>query len=387
MQLRRNAWRVAALISTSGLAVALNMGNGRSSVSGGVDHLLSLENVPQHQTLFAPFDHAHPGLFLRKVEVFCIATRVFSDYKLLAWRCAQIDDTAEGEARKDLLWEEAHTRNAAYLYEKFSKLEALWIKLGQYLSSRADVMPAPYLRELAKCQDSLPAVPFDVIRSIVERELGPLETIFRSVEQTPLAVASIASVHKAVLLDGREVVIKVQHQSVREKLLQDLKCLSAIGDMVRYLDPDMDFSPVVSEWSQEVPKELDFVNEVRNMKRVASSIAPFYHSQDVGLTINVRLADVVDHLVTKNVLVMKLVNGFKIDNRTLLDEHGLDREILVRGERGGFCLLRRLYLYSLNLTPFSPPFLTLTQTSLEPTHTKSSSRAFIRETHTLGTSL
>jgi len=115
----------------------------------------------------------------------------------------------------------------------------LWVKLGQYLSSRADVMPAAYLRELARCQDSLPAAPFDETRRIIEQELGkPLSEAFASVSAEPIAVASIAAVHRATLLDGSEAVVKVQHALVRRRLLADLKCLEAIGDTIRWLNND-----------------------------------------------------------------------------------------------------------------------------------------------------
>ena len=266
------------------------------------------------------------SLLYRKYEIFAIAAKVFTDYKLLQWRCDQIAaDTPEGEALVNQLWEDAHTRNARFLYARFSSLKALWIKLGQYLSSRADIMPAPFLTELSRCQDSLPPIPFPEIRAIIEQELGlsSLDEVFSYVNPSPLAVASIASVHDAVLRDsGRKVVIKVQHKLVRDQLLQDLKCLETIGDVVRYLDPDFDFSPVIREWAREVPKELDFRREAANMQRVAANLAPHY-----GRGIDVKLADLVGkELVSEKVLVMDRIDGFKIDNLASLDALGVDRE-------------------------------------------------------------
>jgi predicted unusual protein kinase regulating ubiquinone biosynthesis (AarF/ABC1/UbiB family) len=107
-------------------------------------------------------------------------------------------------------------------------------------------MPAAYLKELASCQDSLPPRPFTEIRRHVERELrAPLQSIFSSVDEVPLACASIAQVHRARLLGGRDVVIKVQHAQVADCMLQDLRNLETIGDTLKYLDPDFDFSPVI----------------------------------------------------------------------------------------------------------------------------------------------
>ena len=92
-----------------------------------------------------------PGLLLRKIQVFCAAASVFVDYKICQWRCNQID-VPNSDVMIDDIWNRTHERNARYLCDSFISLEGLWVKLGQYLSSRADVMPDPYLKALAKCQ-------------------------------------------------------------------------------------------------------------------------------------------------------------------------------------------------------------------------------------------
>ena len=157
------------------------------------------------------------SLASRRFQVYTTSLKVFSDYKICQWRCNQILGTsAEEEDLKNKLWDEAHERNSLYLYNKFVSLEALWVKLGQYLSSRGDILPTPYLVHMSKCQDALPPRPFKKIKKIIESEFGkPIESIFESVDPIPLATASIAQVHKAKLLDGREVVIKVQHKGFK----------------------------------------------------------------------------------------------------------------------------------------------------------------------------
>ena len=90
------------------------------------------------------------GLLYRRGQVFYTAARVFMDYKIVQWRCNQMTDVDESVITD--IWNEAHERNAKFLGSKFISLEGLWVKLGQYLSSRADVMPDAYLRVLAKCQ-------------------------------------------------------------------------------------------------------------------------------------------------------------------------------------------------------------------------------------------
>ena len=265
------------------------------------------------------------ALALRKAEIFSVATRVVADYKILSWRCDQLDD----DALKDELWALAHERNAKYLYSKFSKLEALWLKLGQYLSSRADVMPQEFIRELSKCQDSLPAPKWEDTRQTIESDYRkPLEEIFKSIENVPLATASIASVYRAVLFDGTAVVVKVRHVNVAERLLQDLNCLETIGDAVKWLDKDFDFSPVIREWSKEVPAELDFRREAQNMERVARNLAE-WKDRGSSLSVDVSLPTVLLP-ATERVLVMSYVEGFKINDKERLDDLGVDREFVVR---------------------------------------------------------
>ena len=91
------------------------------------------------------------GLFLRQSQVFLAAGSVFIDYKLCQWRCNRMAEPKD-EDKENEIWDRTHERNSKFLCKKFIALEGLWVKLGQYLSSRADVMPPSYLRELAKCQ-------------------------------------------------------------------------------------------------------------------------------------------------------------------------------------------------------------------------------------------
>jgi hypothetical protein len=134
------------------------------------------------------------GLLYRRSQVFYTAARVFADYKICQWRCNQMGTDADEDV-VNAIWNQTHERNAKFLGDKFISLEGLWVKLGQYLSSRADVMPEPYLRVLAKCQDSLPPKPFPIIKAQIENELKrPLNSVFRSVDEMPIACASIAQV-------------------------------------------------------------------------------------------------------------------------------------------------------------------------------------------------
>mmetsp|Transcript_39791 Transcript_39791/g.106135 ORF Transcript_39791/g.106135 Transcript_39791/m.106135 type:complete len:751 (+) Transcript_39791:75-2327(+) len=274
------------------------------------------------------------GLLYRQAKVFHASLGVFLDYKLCQWSSNRLPD--EEEEKKDSIWDRTHERNSKYLCKKFIGLEGLWVKLGQYLSSRADVMPPSYLEALSKCQDSLPARPFSEIKALLEKELGGrIEEHFEHVDPVPIACASIAQVHRARLVGGREVVIKAQHGRVAKRLLQDLKNLETLCDLVRRLEPDFDFSPVVREWAREIPGELDFRREAGNQRRVERNLAYLRPANAArlgvpdALAIDVTFPQIIDGLFTERVLVMSYIDGFKVNDMAKLDEHKADRVRIV----------------------------------------------------------
>lgn len=112
------------------------------------------------------------GLLYRRGQVFYTAAVVFADYKYVQWKCNNMQDADEAVINE--IWNKAHERNAEFLGNKFISLEGLWVKLGQYLSSRADVMPDPYLRVLSKCQVRLSRICFHLF-SMSQFEREPLD--------------------------------------------------------------------------------------------------------------------------------------------------------------------------------------------------------------------
>src|SRR5882724_5952937 len=119
---------------------------------------------------------------------------------------------------------------AEELASDLEKLGPTFIKLGQLLSTRADLMPAPYLDALARLQDSLEPFPFDEARTIIEDEVGVrLSKVFDSIDEVPLAAASLGQVHAAVLRGGRPVVVKVQRPGIRKQIAEDLEVLEELA--------------------------------------------------------------------------------------------------------------------------------------------------------------
>jgi ubiquinone biosynthesis protein len=149
-----------------------------------------------------------------------------------------------------------------------------FIKLGQLLSTRSDLLPPDVIVELAKLQDQVPPVPFELIRQVIETELGqPLEKIFSSFEQTPLGSASLGQVHLATLPDHRQVVVKVQRPGVAKIIDTDLLVLADLARLAEHRTPwgrIYSFSEMVEEFSRSLREELDYTVESRHAERIAA---------------------------------------------------------------------------------------------------------------------
>lgn len=158
----------------------------------------------------------------------------------------------------------------------FEQLGVVFLKLGQVLSTRGDILPPEYITELEHLQDRLPAEPFDAIARTVEEELGnPPDTLFDRFEREPLAAATIAQVHAARLSDGRDVVVKVQRPGLHDRIADDLAVLAylaAVLDVVSSSLRPFDPPAMVREFHTSLMRELDFHREARNVQRFRAAL-------------------------------------------------------------------------------------------------------------------
>ncbi|KAG6770896.1 hypothetical protein POTOM_026595 [Populus tomentosa] len=179
------------------------------------------------------------------------------------------EEFMKNNERSKEMWKRAHERNAKRVRNMMIQLGGLWVKLGQYLSTRADVLPSAYISLLKQLQDSLPPRPLQEVCRTIERELGKsMKEIFLDFDENSLATASIAQVHRATLIDGRENG-KQMLQSCMVMLyaivLLDLKDAKSIVDWIAWAEPQYNFNPMIDEWCKEAPKELDFNHEAAVM--------------------------------------------------------------------------------------------------------------------------
>ncbi len=178
-------------------------------------------------------------------------------------------------------WERAHARTGRQIYRLAARLGGVFVKVGQVLGARADVFPSSFTAPLGKLHDRMPPRRFARLRSFVEAELGrPIEEVFEYVEEKPLAAASLAQVHRARLLTGEQVVLKIQYPETRRLLPVDLRSLRRAVPVVRRLSRGLDLASLADEIAELVALELDFVREADSTERVRAAF-----SDDPGVCI------------------------------------------------------------------------------------------------------
>ncbi|PPD76433.1 hypothetical protein GOBAR_DD26650 [Gossypium barbadense] len=258
------------------------------------------------------------NIYRRRMKVFTAALIIYLDYKAVQQR-----GKWTSKSKRTALWEKAHERNAKRVLSLIIKLEGLWVKLGQYLSTRADVLPEAYISLLKQLQDSLPPRPLKEVCRTIQKEFGKsMDDLFAEFVEKPLATASIAQVHRATLLNGQEVVVKVQHDGIKAIILEDLKNAKSIVNWIAWAEPQYDFNPMIDEWCKEAPKELDFDHEAENTRTVAANLGckkspgESYSSNRV----NVLIPEVIQS--TKSVLILEYMDGIRLNDTASLEAFG-----------------------------------------------------------------
>src|SRR6266516_4263424 len=201
------------------------------------------------------------------------------------------------------------------------KLGVLMIKLGQFLSSRADLLPEQALAVLTSLQDEVPAEPFSHVVSVIEEELGkPIDQIFSYVESKATAAASLGQVHKAVLVStGEEVAVKVQRPNIDQLVRMDLNSLKfVIRVITRFVNTGnfIDLKGVYREFERTVYEEIDCVREAANCKRFKE----MYKDDQT-----IYIPDVYEEYTTRRLLVLEWIDGIKINDYAALEAAGIDR--------------------------------------------------------------
>lgn len=212
-----------------------------------------------------------------------------------------LDETGDGEK------EENFDQTPEELVEDLKQMGPTYIKLGQLLSTRPDLLPDAYLKALATLQDDVPPISYEEVHKIVEEEIGTrISKAFSSFEEEPLASASIGQVHKAYLRSGKPVAVKVQRPGIRKQFLDDLDTLKELAEFaVKHtkVARKYAFDEVLAELRHILLQELDYVREAQNLMLLGKNLQEF---EDITVP-----QPILDYSTSK-VLTMEFIQGTKI---------------------------------------------------------------------------
>ena len=243
------------------------------------------------------------------------------------------------EAGRERL-EQRHLETAMKMVGALGQLKGAAMKLGQFASFiDTEFIPEEYREiyqeQLAKLRTEAPAMPWEKVAGVLEEEYGgePLDELFAAIEEEAFAAASIGQVHRAVLLDGRRVAVKIQYPGIAEALEADLRNAGTIVHLARALAPGLDAKEIAAEIRERVLEELDYEYEAQNQRSFARAYRdhPFIY-----------VPDVITRLSRRRVLVTELVEGIGFEEIKRLDNEERSRfgEIVFRGSFGSIYHLR-----------------------------------------------
>lgn len=219
--------------------------------------------------------------------------------------------------------EDDRAAGAAELADDLEAMGPTFVKLGQILSTRADLLPPAYLQALARLQDRVEPVPFEIVERTVEEELGVrIGKAFLTFDAAPLASASLGQVHAAALRDGRLVAVKVQRPGIRERIRDDIE---ALGSVASLLDKHTDWGRryhlegMIREFGASLARELDYRAEAANLEQLAGQLAEY----DL-----LYVPQPIHDYTTERVLTMELVRGRKVTDISPLARLEMDGERL-----------------------------------------------------------
>ncbi len=233
--------------------------------------------------------------------------------------------------------ETSHLSTAQRVRISFEELGPTFIKLGQLLATRPDVIPADYVNEFRKLQDQIPPIDFKEIEKILDQQYpSGYKNIFKEFTEKPLGSASIAQVHQAKLMDGTSVVVKIQKPGISEIIEDDTRILHLLADLCEHYIPESKiFNPtgMVNEFSRSISLETNFVVEANNIKRF---------QENFGENPQIKIPNVYLQYSGPKILVMEELIGKPMSHANAFSHDGLDRNVLMKaGMRAYFSMVFR----------------------------------------------
>ena len=228
------------------------------------------------------------------------------------------------------------SREHAIQYSKWEKMRLVceelgptFVKFGQILSNRPDLIPFDLVLEFEKLQDDVPPMSEKMAKEVVTTELkGSIDDLFAWFDPKPFASASMAQVHKVTLHSGKRIALKVQRPGIEEIILEDIKVMYSVAEVLENRIPSLkSFDPIglVKNFEESIKKELDFINESINAQRFYNHI-----TQDTGPDQYAMAPKVHQSFTTAKILALEFVNGIKIDRLKKLKEKEIDTHVIAR---------------------------------------------------------
>ncbi|OUY06920.1 ABC1 kinase family protein [Acinetobacter populi] len=235
---------------------------------------------------------------------------------------ARIGETAVVAAKAGIKYATDKPSNAKLMRETFEELGSTYIKLGQFIASTPSLFPREYVEEFQKCLDQTPTLPFAYIEQVLQQEFPGqnLADIFQSIDQKPLASASIAQVHAAVLKTGEDVVIKVQKPNVETILYTDLGVVHFATKMLERVMPKVKFaslSDIVDEIRTRMVREVDFIEEAQNLE-------DFVNYLQLTQNVSATAPKVYHQFSTRRVLTMQRLYGVPLTDIDVVKQYSKD---------------------------------------------------------------
>jgi ubiquinone biosynthesis protein len=215
------------------------------------------------------------------------------------------------------------------------ELGPAFVKFGQIMSTRADLLPPDLITELKKLQDQVKPVPFSEVLPFIEECCPHTHAVFRSISETPVASASIAQVHSAVLMDGTRVALKIQRPGIADVIGTDLLILQSVAERIERVFPDtLVYNPtgMVTDFAHQIRKELDFLSEARTQERMSEN----FRNVD-----GIHIPKLYWEYSSPRLLVMEFVEGVRIDRPEEIAAMGLEPHVI--GARGFHAYLKMIF--------------------------------------------
>ncbi|MCZ6871015.1 MAG: AarF/UbiB family protein [Gammaproteobacteria bacterium] len=247
----------------------------------------------------------------RSARIGHTAATVWLRYKVPRWWDARLGRDPEQRDMSGI-----HQRNADQIYATAVSMRGMLVKMCQVIGTRADMFPPEYVNTLSQCHDALPPRDIDTIRGVIEEDFDlPVDAVFSDIEPTPVAAASLAQVHRATLIDGRQVAVKVQYPDIDHIIRTDLTASRRVAAIYRRFDRGpLDFMPLLDEMQRHLRMELDFRREVDSAERIREL---FKDDQSVVIP------RIYPEHSTRRVITMEYVRGIKVNDGEALEAAGV----------------------------------------------------------------